>query len=164
MSGAPKGSLYHHFPGGKEELAVHAVETIACAVERLIEKHAQKPIADIVGCMAEEILNWMNDTGDDTKGVPCAFIATIASAGDTSPRIVATCKSAYESISDSLAQCMIEQGWAPNEVREASLQIIALLEGGGAISHALGTADGYNASAKAAVSICENYKKQKGWT
>ncbi len=35
-SGAPKGSLYFHFPGGKEELALAAMERAGARLQRAI--------------------------------------------------------------------------------------------------------------------------------
>ena len=37
---APKGSFYHHFPGGKEQLAVEAVEWLAEEVGGFLERYA----------------------------------------------------------------------------------------------------------------------------
>ena len=34
-SGAPRGSIYHHFPGGKAELAVEAVRSTGERVRRV---------------------------------------------------------------------------------------------------------------------------------
>src|SRR5262245_30994926 len=43
-SGAPRGSIYHHFPGGREQLLREAVEYAGRYVERRLER-ADDPLA-----------------------------------------------------------------------------------------------------------------------
>ena len=42
-SGAPRGSLYHHFPGGKEELVLAAMDAAARRAEALLEPVRGQP-------------------------------------------------------------------------------------------------------------------------
>lgn len=42
QAGVPKGSFYHHFPGGKEELAVAALDWLRLEVDAFLEKLARK--------------------------------------------------------------------------------------------------------------------------
>lgn len=46
VSGAPRGSFYYHFPDGKEQLAIAAVERAGAAIESLLEScfHAAKSL------------------------------------------------------------------------------------------------------------------------
>jgi TetR/AcrR family transcriptional repressor of lmrAB and yxaGH operons len=46
-SGAPRGSLYHHFPGGKDELVLEAIE--------LAQSHGMAVIEKLAGHPADEV-------------------------------------------------------------------------------------------------------------
>lgn len=53
-SGAPRGSIYHHFPGGKTQLMVEAVQAAGAAITRRISAAAltESP-ADIVDAVGD---------------------------------------------------------------------------------------------------------------
>ena len=64
-SAAPKGSLYHYFPGGKEELAVAAVELAGSMIRELLETLARKKTTrrGFVKGYCETMAGWMEESG-----------------------------------------------------------------------------------------------------
>lgn len=72
-AGAPKGSLYHYFPGGKEELAAAAVELAGELVADMFEKAAShaKSAAQFRQAVIEIYAEWM-EQGEFRSGCPIA--------------------------------------------------------------------------------------------
>ncbi|MCI4674069.1 TetR/AcrR family transcriptional regulator [Candidatus Mycolicibacterium alkanivorans] len=75
-AGAPWGSINHHFPGGKQELAIEAIRVGAAAVDALIE-HCFSANQD----PADAVANWFALSADlmvatdYTTGCPVATVA-----------------------------------------------------------------------------------------
>ncbi|TWB20608.1 TetR family transcriptional regulator [Nitrospirillum amazonense] len=71
VSGAPKGSFYHHFPGGKEELAEEAARLAGHRIARLIDQaFTDAPtFADGVHALADTIADWF-EASDWRDGCP----------------------------------------------------------------------------------------------
>lgn len=109
-SNAPKGSLYFHFPGGKEQLAAEAIarsggelgERIAAVV-----RDAPGPRAALAGIAALFADNLV--VSDFHGGCPVATVA-LEAAADSEP-IRASCDLTYTAWLDGLALALSRWGW-----------------------------------------------------
>jgi TetR/AcrR family transcriptional repressor of lmrAB and yxaGH operons len=73
-SGAPKGSLYHHFPGGKDELAVAAVDMAGERMAETLQALAAEAGADAAAFVrgyCRVMAGWMAES-DFRSGCPIA--------------------------------------------------------------------------------------------
>jgi TetR/AcrR family transcriptional repressor of lmrAB and yxaGH operons len=127
-SGAPKGSLYYHFPRGKEELAVEAVRHTAEKVASIIATELEKT-ADSTQAIADFILNLANrfDLEKTPQGVPIAAVALETSY--SSDRLRTICQSAYASFQAVFAEKLLKSGYLKNEAEDISIVVNAMIEG-----------------------------------
>ena len=109
---APKGSLYFHFPGGKEQLAVEAVELSARRLSEqlrtLLAHNAEHPgnaIVAVTDALADELAR-----SGFTKGCPLATISLEAASG--SEPIRAACEEGYRSWHEVIAVYLVGRGLA----------------------------------------------------
>ena len=134
-SGAPKGSLYFHFPGGKEELAAEAL-ALNGAGTRMLLQGALEGVADPAKSLgiAIDMLAQQLEESDYLEGCPIATVALEAAA--TSDRIHEVVKEAYESW-EAIIEARLVAGGAPErQARETAVGILAAIEGGLLLSRA----------------------------
>jgi TetR/AcrR family transcriptional repressor of lmrAB and yxaGH operons len=90
LSGAPRGSLYFHFPGGKEELATAAMERSGEALRRAIAATMDAPGGAGAGvAMLIEALAAGLERSGYTDGCPIATVALETAAGSETLRATA---------------------------------------------------------------------------
>jgi TetR/AcrR family transcriptional repressor of lmrAB and yxaGH operons len=125
-SGAPKGSMYHYFPGGKVELAVAAVDHAAAQVAGRIGEILQSGLAPHAALEAViEFFAMEMEASAFTKGCPVATITLEEAA--TTPQIQEACARAYGGWEAGLAGYLDAQGVA--EPATAAETFLMLLEG-----------------------------------
>lgn len=127
-AGAPKGVLYHHFPGGKEQLAVAAIEGAAAhitgSMQRLAAEHAQ-PLPMIASwlAMAEQQLQ----RSHFERGCPLATVALETTAEDGAIRLALS--EAFARIRQGLAGLLAGAGVDAGRARSLATLVVAAYEG-----------------------------------
>lgn len=135
VSGSPKGSIYHHFPGGKEELAVAAIQWTKDQVHSYLtfqlkkEQSAKAAIARLIHDSAIQF-----DEGTYFRGVP--VIALTLENATTSLAIRSACKEAFEDWESVIAEKLVASGF--NQAKAANLASVthSMMQGAAAISFA----------------------------
>ncbi|WP_159941696.1 MULTISPECIES: TetR/AcrR family transcriptional regulator [unclassified Nocardiopsis] len=127
-SGAPRGSLYFHFPGGKDELVTAALEAAGAEIDALA-REISAGAADAVGLVQGVIDLFANrmEASDFTRGCPVA--ATALDAAATNDTVYAACRRAYASWHRTLAERLAAEGRTPEAAGADAWAALSLLEG-----------------------------------
>ncbi|GGG68765.1 TetR/AcrR family transcriptional regulator [Paenibacillus radicis (ex Gao et al. 2016)] len=133
-SNAPKGSLYYHFPGGKEQLAVESINKMAGVIADLITSDFAE-----YGNVVEAIQIHIRKIGegfDDIEHIEGIHIGLIAAetALKSEPLRQAS-KNAFDLWISIYEQKLIEDGYGEERAVQLSVLINSLIEG--SITHAL---------------------------
>lgn len=125
---APYGSLYHFFPGGKEQLGVAAITNGGERRRKLIES-IFLPGADVIECTANAFVVAADALLATDYAGNCA-IATIAlEVASLDGEMRPAAADAFESWMNVLEQRFTEGGMTPERAREAAVQMFCLMEG-----------------------------------
>lgn len=95
-SGAPKGSFYHHFPDGKEQLAEVAMamagQIVAAAIERAFANSTS--FSDGAGRLTTEAADWFERSGF-SEG--CPVTSVLLETVPSSERLTVACQAIFQS-------------------------------------------------------------------
>ena len=125
---APKGVLYHHFPGGKTELAVAAVHA---TTERLCAMLDQRMAS---GDPAVALMLWIEGAqkrlaaSGYERGCPLATIALETTAADIDIR--AALAAGFAAVRERIAAALIRAGYQPKAAQALAALLLAAYEGG----------------------------------
>ncbi|MBJ8338173.1 TetR/AcrR family transcriptional regulator [Antrihabitans sp. NCIMB 15449] len=125
-SETPWGSQAHHFPGGKEQLAVEALTASGAAYERLLTRAFTAHPADTItawGALAGAEL----EASGWADGCPIATV-TLETA-HTSPALAQVCGAALTSWREIIAESLVRHGLAPADAVPLATLILAAIEG-----------------------------------
>ncbi len=123
-SGAPRGSVYHHFPGGRQQLLREAIDYAGEFVAGRIER-ATDPLA-----MLDQLLRDYREQllrSDFRAG--CPVVAVAIEAGDPESDLYRHADAAFGRWQALLEQRLAEQGVKAARATELAVLVIASIEG-----------------------------------
>ena len=125
---APKGVLYHHFPGGKAELAVAAIQAISAQVINGLA-HVMSSKADPVQALRTWLVGARKllELSAFESGCPLATVALESTAEDTTIR--SALADAFAAIRKQLAATLTRAGVPAAHAKPLSTLIVAAYEG-----------------------------------
>jgi AcrR family transcriptional regulator len=135
-AGAPYSSLYHHFPGGKDELAAAAIRASGSTYQALVEGvWDQAP--DVISAVAA-VFDGAAHTLESTDFAVACPIATVALevAGTNEGLRLATAE-VFESWIAAGAARFVSEGISAQDSYTLAVTVIALLEGAFILSQSL---------------------------
>jgi TetR/AcrR family transcriptional repressor of lmrAB and yxaGH operons len=127
-SGAPKGSLYHYFPSGKEALGAAAIELAGSMIHEMLAEHAARhddPGA-FVRAYCRTMAGWMRESAFRSG---CPIATTLLETAPASPAITAAGRRAIDGWIDVIAGVLARAGTERREARSRAQLIVAAMEG-----------------------------------
>jgi AcrR family transcriptional regulator len=123
---APRGSIYHHFPGGKRQLAVEAAELegreIRTAIERSLE---QRGLGETLTMFGEMFRHRVKDK-PERLGCP---VAAAALARPEDPALAAAATKAFQSWEAPIAAVLREEGVSKKDAESFAGLVVSTIEG-----------------------------------
>jgi AcrR family transcriptional regulator len=147
---APFGSLYHFFPGGKEQLADEVIRQGGRFFGELFRSIAEDA-PDVVTAVAQ----WFDGAAQtlrDTGYADACPIATVAlEVASTSEPLRQATADVFESWLDGAAAFFATAGIPDEKSRELAITVVAALEGAFVLSRATRSTEHVDAAGRAAV-------------
>ena len=146
-SQSPTGSIYHFFPGGKEELGVAVMHESGAAYQSLFEWIADE--SDGIADGVHAFFTGAADALDEADFVDICPIGTVARevASTNEPLRVAT-KTVFAAWHASLTRRLSAEGARPEDAAALADTLIAAIEGGFILARARRSGDCLRATAE----------------
>jgi AcrR family transcriptional regulator len=133
---APFGSLYHFFPGGKEQLGAEAIRTSGALYELLIPA-VFDPAPDIVTATRDFFAGAAEHLVETDYADACPIATVALEVSSSSEPMREACAQVFESWITAGAQRFEAAGLTAAKAREVTIGMLAALEGAFVLARAL---------------------------
>ncbi|MEI4770274.1 TetR/AcrR family transcriptional regulator [Psychrobacillus sp. FJAT-51614] len=124
-----KGSLYHHFPNGKEELLITCLQSLNAAIttdiKEIFERHSTTQEA--TNAMIEKLIVNFEKEGTLAGYTFSSIVSEMASLSDP---VRNACAQLYNNIQDIYFNKLVVDGFSEDNAFSIALMLTASIEGG----------------------------------
>lgn len=114
-SGAPRGSVYHHFPGGRGQLVDEAVTTAGDVISGLIE--AAVAGGDPLRSVDAFFALWRGRLLDSEFRAGCPVVAVAVETNDDAPHLARSAAAVFARWNAALAELFVRHGLPAGRAR-----------------------------------------------
>lgn len=127
---APRGSLQHYFPGGKEELVSDALLWAGDVAARRIKRCLSELTSRTPSALLASIVDtWRRDLTNERFSAGCPLVAAAADTAATSKQIRQVARRAFDGWLEPLSESLLDLGIPVERSDNLAIVIIAALEG-----------------------------------
>jgi TetR/AcrR family transcriptional repressor of lmrAB and yxaGH operons len=128
VSGAPKGSLYHYFPGGKDQIAEAAVRFAGAGLVATLQKLEQEhdTASSMIRAYCKLVAGWMAKSGFRDG---CPIATTLLESAPQSADMAAAGHEAFASWRAVIVRALLRDGFGKAEARRLATLTVSAIEG-----------------------------------
>jgi TetR/AcrR family transcriptional regulator, lmrAB and yxaGH operons repressor len=131
LTGAPRGSVYHHFPDGKDQLVTSALDLVGARLLEALEAQAGKPPEDVTKAFLQV---WRSVLERSEFSAGCAVLAVTVATD--SHELLDHAAGVFRAWRSRLTELLHEGGLAPREATRLATTLVASAEGAVVLSRA----------------------------
>jgi len=137
-SGAPRGSVYHHFPGGRAQLLTEALQFAGDAITRLVDDAATHGCAPLIG---QFVAFWEHTLVESDFAAGCPVVAAAIGSADADPALTPIAGDIFDRWRAALTRAFLADGFDESDAGPLAVTSIAALEGAVVLCRATRTAE-----------------------
>ncbi|WP_327713095.1 TetR/AcrR family transcriptional regulator [Streptomyces sp. NBC_00464] len=126
-SGAPRGSVYHHFPGGRVQLIGEAVALAGDFITGLIDAAVQAD--DPVDAVDAFFVLWRDRLVGSGFRAGCPIVAVAVETNDDAPQLARLAAAVFARWQEALAALFVQHGLTEERSRRLGAFVVAAVEG-----------------------------------
>ena len=125
-SGAPRGSVYHHFPDGRSQLLTEALQYAGDSITALIDEAAAQGCISLV---RQFVAFWERTLAESDFAAGCPVVAAAIGSADDDPALTSIAGDIFGRWREALTRTFVADGFDEADAGSLAVTCIAALEG-----------------------------------
>lgn len=126
-SGAPRGSVYHHFPGGRDELLLAGLDRAGEVISAKLDTALAE--GDPHAAVASFVRFWKRQLLGSDFGSGCGVLAVVVDRRPDVPEALVGAQIIFERWHLAITDLLVEEGCETSRARRIATLMVAAIEG-----------------------------------